>query len=50
MQEMQVWSVGRKDPLDKEIATQSNNIPWEIPWTDQTVRHDLATKQQQNNY
>ena len=50
MQDMQVLSPGREDPLEKEMATQSNVIAWEIPWTEepgglesmgsQRVRHD----------
>ena len=33
MQEMLVWSLGQKDPLDKEMATHSSIHAWEIPWT-----------------
>ena len=32
MQEMQVQSLGQKDPLEKEIATLSSILAWEIPW------------------
>ena len=32
--EMWVRSLGRKDPLEKEMATQSS-IPWRIPWTEE---------------
>ena len=32
MQEMQVWSLGREDPLEKEMATHSSILAWEIPW------------------
>ena len=28
MQEMQVQSLGQKDPLEKEIATLSSILPW----------------------
>ena len=35
MQEMQVWSLGWEDPLEKEMATHSSIIPWEIPWTEE---------------
>ena len=31
MQEMQVWSLGREDPLKKEMATHSSIPAWEIP-------------------
>ena len=31
MQEMQIPSMGREDPLEKEMATYSNILAWEIP-------------------
>ena len=31
MQETQVQSLGRKDPLEKETATHSNILAWKIP-------------------
>ena len=33
MQETQVWSLRHKDPLEKEMATHSSLLAWEIPWT-----------------
>ena len=33
MQEMWVWSPGQEDPLEKEMATHSSIVAWEIPWT-----------------
>ena len=33
IQETQVRSLGRKDPLEKEIATHSSILAWRIPWT-----------------
>jgi len=57
IQEMQVGSLGREEPLEKEIATHSSILAWKVPWTEepgrlqpmalQRVRHNLATKQQQ---
>ena len=32
MQETQVRSLSRKDPLEKEMATHSSIFAWEIPW------------------
>ena len=32
-QELQVQSLGEKDPLKKEMATHSSILAWEIPWT-----------------
>ena len=50
--EMWVWSLGREDPLEKEVATHSSIPAFEIPWTEepggqqsvgsQRVRHDWA--------
>ena len=34
MCETQVWSLGREDPLEKEMATHSSILAWEIPWTE----------------
>ena len=59
MQEMQVWSLGQKDPLKKEMTIHSSILAWEIPWTEKPgglqstgvtnkVRHSLVTKQQQH--
>ena len=57
MQEMRVQSLGQEDSLEKEMATHSSILVWEIPWTEepgglqtmglQRVGHDLATKQEQ---
>ena len=33
MQEAWVQSLGRKDPLEKEMATHSSILAWRIPWT-----------------
>ena len=38
MQEMQVRSLGREDPLEKEMATYSSILAWEIPWTQEPVK------------
>ena len=35
MQEIQVWSLGREDSLEKEMATCSSVLAWEIPWTEE---------------
>ena len=32
MQETWVQSLGREDPLEKEIATHSSTLAWKIPW------------------
>ena len=35
MQEMQVWSLGGEDSLEKEMTTHSSFIAWEIAWTEE---------------
>ena len=35
MQEMQIWLLGWEDSLEKEIATHSSILAWEIPWTEE---------------
>ena len=35
MLETQVQSLGREDPLEKETATLSSILAWEIPWTEE---------------
>ena len=53
VQEIQVQSLGWKDPLEKEMAAHSSIIAWKVPWTvepgrllsmgSQRVGHDLVT-------
>ena len=38
MQEAQVPSLVLEDPLEKEMATHSNILAWEIPWTEKPGR------------
>ena len=57
MQKSRVWSLSQEDPLVKDMATHSSILPGKThgqrsmvdysPWGHQRVRHDLATKQQQ---
>ena len=35
MQETQVQSLGRENPLEKEMATHSSILAWEIPWVEE---------------
>ena len=60
VQETQVQSLGIKDPLEKEIATHSSILAWEMPWTEepgglqsmvsQRVGHDLVTEHNNLGY
>ena len=36
--EMWVQSLNQKDPLEKEMATPSCILAWEIPWTEEPGR------------
>ena len=57
MQETCVRSLGQEDPLEKQMATHSNILAGETPWTEKTgglqstglqrVGNNWATKQQQ---
>ena len=52
--ETKVRSLGREDPLEKEMDTHSSILAWRIPWTEdparlqslgsQRVEHDWVTK------
>ena len=33
-----VCSLGQKDPLEKEMATHSSTLAWQIPWTEERSR------------
>ena len=41
MQETQVWSLGREDPLEQGMATHSSVLAWRIPWTQEPGRLKL---------
>ena len=54
MLEIQVWSLGWEDPLEKRTAAHSSILAWRIPWTEepgglqsmglQRVRHNSLTE------
>ena len=35
MRETRVQSLGREDPLEKEMATDYNILAWRVPWTEE---------------
>ena len=35
-QETQVWSLGREDSLEEEMATHSSILAWKISWTEES--------------
>ena len=38
IRETQVRSLGREDPLEKEMKIHSSTIAWKIPWTEEPGR------------
>ena len=38
MEETQIQSLGREDPLEEEMAIHSSILAWEIPWTEEPGR------------
>ena len=55
MQEIQVRSLGQENTLEKEMASHSSILAWEIPWTEEPgevtvhgvtkrVRYDCVTE------
>ena len=38
MQETQGQSLGWEEPLEKEMATHSSTLAWNIPWTEEPGR------------
>ena len=36
--EDRVGSLGREDPLEKEMATHSSTLAWKIPWMEERAR------------
>ena len=38
MQETQVQSLGREDPVEEGMANHSSTVAWRIPWTEEPGR------------
>ena len=49
MQETWVRSLGREDPLEKEMATHSSTLAWKIPWTEKPGRLSSMGSQRANS-
>ena len=50
MRETRVRSLGREDPLEKEMATHSSTLAWRIPWREEpgwATVHGVAKSQTQ---
>ena len=39
MQETQVQTLNQEEPMEKEMATHSSVLAWEIPWTEEPEGH-----------
>ena len=48
MQETEVQSLGREDPLEKEMATHSSILAWEILWTEELGGLQFMGSQEQD--
>ena len=46
VQEMQVRSLGLKDPLEEEMAIHSSILAWKVPWTEETGGLQSMRKQE----
>ena len=45
MRETRVRSLGREDPLEKEMATHSSSLAWKIPWMEEPGRlHSMGSQ------
>ena len=48
---MQVLSLGQEDPLEREMATHSSILAWEIPWPEEKLSNQRFTaRRTQGNY
>ena len=43
-QETWVLFLGREDPLEKKMATQSSILAWETPWTEELSGQRIGHK------
>ena len=49
MQERQLPSLGQEDCLEKEMATHSSILAWEITWTEEPGRlHTIGSKKSEH--
>ena len=45
-----VRSLGQEDPLEKEMATHSSTLAWEIPWMEEPDRPQSMGSQRAGHY
>ena len=49
MRETWVQTLGREDPLEKEMATHSSILAWEVPWTEEPGKLQFIGSQKSGN-
>ena len=49
MQETWVWSLGQEDSLEKEMATHSSILAWEISWSEEPGRLQSMGSQKESD-
>ena len=50
VQEAQIQSLGREDPLEKEMATHASIVAWKIPWAEEHGRlQSMGSKRVRHN-
>ena len=50
VRETRVQSLGREDPLEKEMAIHSSTLAWKIPWTEEPGGLVCGVAKSQSNY
>ena len=50
VEETRVWSLGWEDPPEKEMATHSSVLAWEIPWTEEEEPGGLQSTWSQKSW
>ena len=50
IQENQVQSLGREDPLEKDMATLFSILAWRIPWTENPGRLQSTALQESKSW
>ena len=50
MLEIRVRSLGRENPLEKDMATHSRTLVWKIPWTEKPGRLQSMGSQRVRHY
>ena len=48
MRETLIQSLGRKDPLEEEMATHSSTLAWKIPWREEPGRLQSMGSEESN--